>query len=130
VVAGGKRPAHLAKGYYFEPTLLDLPDNKNPAAQEEIFGPVAAVIGYRDLDHAVEMANDSRYGLAGYVHGADKAMAMKVGLTINSGTVNVNGGMMSVRASMGGIKMSGLGRERGLEGLRAYQNMTVFNMGG
>jgi aldehyde dehydrogenase (NAD+) len=130
VVAGGKRPAHLEKGYYFEPTLLDLPDNKNPAAQEEIFGPVAAVIGYRDLDHAVEMANDSRYGLAGYVHGSDKAMAMKVGLAINSGTVNVNGGMMSVRASMGGIKMSGLGRERGLEGLRAYQNLTVFNMGG
>ena len=130
VVCGGKRPAYLDKGYYFEPTLLDLPDNKNPAAQEEIFGPVAAVIGYRDLDHAVEMANDSRYGLAGYVHGADKGVAMRVGLAINSGTVNVNGGMMSVRASMGGIKMSGLGRERGLEGLRAYQNMTVFNMGG
>jgi aldehyde dehydrogenase (NAD+) len=130
VVSGGKRPAHMPKGYYFEPTLLDLPDNKNPAAQEEIFGPVAAVIGYRDLDHAVEMANDSKYGLSGYVHGTDKAMAMKVGLAIKSGTVNVNAGMMSVRASMGGIKMSGIGRERGLEGLRAYQNMTVLNMGG
>ncbi len=130
VVAGGKRPAHLDKGYYFEPTLLDLPDNSNPAAQDEIFGPVAAVIGYRDLDHAVAMANDSRYGLAGYVHGADKAMALKIGLAMRSGTVNVNAGMMSVRASMGGIKMSGVGRERGLEGLRAYQQMTVLNMGG
>ncbi len=130
VVAGGKRPDHLAKGYYFEPTLLDLPDNANPAAQEEIFGPVAAVIGYRDLDHAVQMANDSKFGLSGYVHGADKAMALKVGLAMRSGTVNVNGGMMSVRASMGGIRMSGVGRERGLEGLRAYQQMSVLNLGG
>ena len=130
VVAGGKRPDHLAKGYFFEPTLLDLPDNSNPAAQEEIFGPVASVIGYRDLDHAVAMANDSKFGLSGYVHGADKAAALKVGLAMRSGTVNVNGGMMSTRASMGGIKMSGVGRERGLEGLRAYQQMSVLNLGG
>ena len=72
VVTGGKRPAHIDKGFYFEPTVLDLPDNKNPAAQEEIFGPVVGVIGYRDLDHAVEMANDSQFGLSGWVHGADK----------------------------------------------------------
>src|SRR3546814_6986155 len=76
VAAGGKRPAHLSRGYYFEPTLLDLPDNRNPAAQEEIFGPVVSVIGYRDLDHAVAMANDSRYGLSAYVHGQDRAQAL------------------------------------------------------
>jgi aldehyde dehydrogenase (NAD+) len=130
VVTGGKRPAHLDKGFYFEPTLLDLPDNANPAAQEEIFGPVAAVIGYRDLDHAIAMANDSKFGLSGYVHGADKAAALKVALGIRSGTVNVNGGLMSTFASMGGIKMSGIGRERGLEGFRAYQQMSVLNIGG
>ena len=130
VVTGGKRPAHLDKGFYFEPTLLDLPDNANPAAQEEIFGPVAAVIGYRDLDHAIAMANDSKFGLSGYVHGADKAAALKVALGIRSGTVNVNGGLMSTFASMGGIKMSGVGRERGLEGFRAYQQMSVLNIGG
>jgi aldehyde dehydrogenase (NAD+) len=130
VVAGGKRPVHLDKGYYWEPTLLDLPDNANPAAQEEIFGPVAAVIGYRDLDHAVAMANDSKYGLSGYVHGADKKAALAVGLRIRSGTVNVNGALMSTYASMGGIKLSGQGRERGVEGLRAFQQLSVLNFGG
>jgi len=129
VVIGGKRPAHLDRGYYFEPTLLDLPDNTNPAAQEEIFGPVVAVIGYRDLDHAVAMANDSKFGLSGYVHGLDKATALKVGLAIRSGTVNVNAGVVSAWASMGGIKMSGVSRERGIEGVRAFQQMSVLNLG-
>ncbi|MDE2302647.1 MAG: aldehyde dehydrogenase family protein [Sphingomonadales bacterium] len=129
VVCGGKRPAHLASGHYFEPTVLDLPDNSNPAAQEEIFGPVSAVIGYRDLDHAVAMANDSKFGLSGYVHGLDRAAALKVGLAIRSGTVNVNAGMASAWASSGGIRMSGLGRERGIEGLRAFQQMSVLNLG-
>lgn len=130
VVCGGKRPEGIAKGFYWEPTVLDLPDNSNPAAQEEIFGPVVGVIGYRDLDHAVEMANDSRFGLSGWVHGADKVKALEVGLKIRSGAVNVNGAVMSSYASGGGIKMSGLGRERGVEGLREFQMMTTFNIGG
>ena len=66
VVTGGKRPAHLDKGHFFEPTLLDLPDNSNPAAQDEIFGPVASVIGYDDVDDAVRIANDSIFGLGGH----------------------------------------------------------------
>jgi aldehyde dehydrogenase (NAD+) len=130
IVAGGKRPAHLEKGYFFEATALDVPDNKNCAAQEEIFGPVVTVIGYRDLDHAVAMANDSKYGLSGYVHGLDKAQSLKVGLAISSGTVNVNAGMMSTYISSGGLRMSGVARERGVEGLRLYQNMSCLNLGG
>lgn len=130
IIAGGKRPAHMDKGYYWEPTVLDLPDNGNPAAQEEIFGPVVGVIGYKDLDHAVAMANDSRFGLSGWVHGADKVAALNVGLRLRSGTVNVNGAVMSSYASSGGIKMSGLGRERGKEGLREFQMVTTFNLGG
>ncbi|MEE4453919.1 aldehyde dehydrogenase family protein [Novosphingobium resinovorum] len=130
VVCGGKRPEGFDKGFYWEPTVLDLPDNSNPAAQEEIFGPVVGVIGYRDLDHAVEMANDSRFGLSGWVHGADKVKALEVGLRIRSGAVNVNGAVMSSYASGGGIKMSGLGRERGIEGLREFQMTTTFNIGG
>ncbi|WP_231635920.1 aldehyde dehydrogenase family protein [Novosphingobium sp. ST904] len=130
VVCGGKRPDGLEKGYFFEPTVLDLPDNANPAAQEEIFGPVVSVIGYRDLDHAVEMANDSRFGLSGWVHGKDKVKALEVGLKIRSGAVNVNGALASSHASGGGIKMSGLGRERGIEGLREFQIMTTLNIGG
>ena len=130
VVTGGKRPAGLDKGFYFEPTVLDLPDNSNPAAQEEIFGPVVGVIGYKDLDHAVAMANDSKFGLSGWVHGADKVKSLEVGLKIRSGAVNVNGAVMSSYASGGGVKMSGLGRERGIEGIREFQMVTTFNIGG
>ena len=130
IVTGGKRPAAFNKGFFFEPTVLDLPDNKNPAAQEEIFGPVGGVLGYRDLDHAIEMANDSKFGLSGWVHGVDKVAALNVGKRIRSGAVNVNGAVMSSHASGGGIKMSGLGRERGVEGLREFQIMTTFNIGG
>jgi aldehyde dehydrogenase (NAD+) len=130
VVTGGKRPAEFNKGFFFEPTVLDLPDNKNPAAQDEIFGPVVGVIGYRDLDHAVEMANDSKFGLSGWVHGVDKVAAFDVGKRIRSGAVNVNGAVMSSYASGGGIKMSGIGRERGIEGLREFQMLTTLNIGG
>ncbi len=130
VVTGGKRPAEFNKGFFFEPTVLDLPDNSNPAAQDEIFGPVVGVIGYRDLDHAVAMANDSQFGLSGWVTGQDKVAAFKTGLGIRSGAVNVNGAVMSSHASGGGIKMSGLGRERGTEGLREFQMLTTFNIGG
>lgn len=129
VVAGGKRPAHLEKGHFFEPTLLDVPDNRNPAAQDEIFGPVVSVIGYRDLDHAVQMANDSRFGLSGYVHGQDRKAALEVALRIRSGSVNVNGGLASTWNSSGGQRMSGIGRERGIEGLRLYQQLVCMNLG-
>lgn len=76
VLAGGKRVDR--PGYFFEPTVLDVPDNKNPAAKEEIFGPVVAVIGYRDIDHAIEMANDSSLGISGYVHGKGARLAVDV----------------------------------------------------
>ena len=130
VVAGGKRPAHLPNGYFFEPTVLDLPDNSNPAAQDEIFGPVVSIIGYKDIDHAVAMANDSRFGLSGYVFSNDTKKALDVALRIKSGTVNINGGVMSAYASSGGQRLSGIGRERGVEGLRLYQQLTCINFGG
>ncbi|MFT3964448.1 MAG: aldehyde dehydrogenase family protein [Sphingobium sp.] len=129
VATGGKRPAGIGKGHYFEPTLLDLPDNRNPGAQEEIFGPIAAVIGYRDLDHAIEMANDSRYGLSGYVHGADRKTSLDVALRIRSGTVQCNGAIASAYASSGGQRMSGIARERGIEGLRIYQQLSALTIG-
>jgi aldehyde dehydrogenase (NAD+) len=130
LVYGGKRPARCTRGYFFEPTLLDVPDNANPAAQTEIFGPVVAVIGYRDVDHAVAMANDSAYGLSGYVFGKDKAAALKVATRIKTGTVNINAGGLSTYVSSGGQRMSGFGRERGLEGVRVYQQLTAINLAG
>ena len=126
LVAGGKRVDR--RGFYFEPTILDVPDNKNPAAQDEIFGPVVCVIGYRDVDHALEMANDTVFGLSGYVYGKDVRAALDVARRIRSGTVNVNGGMASAFASTGGHKQSGLGRERGVEGIRVYQEIQCLNL--
>jgi aldehyde dehydrogenase (NAD+) len=129
VVVGGGRPAGLDRGYYFEPTVLDVPDHANPAAQEEIFGPVLAVIGYRDVDDAVRIANDSIYGLSGQVYGADVAAATAVARRIRSGAVNVNTSLFSAYAPSGGYKQSGLGRERGVEGIRAFQEIKHLCVG-
>lgn len=125
---GGARPGHLPRGFFFEPTILDLPDTANPLAQTEVFGPVIAVIGYRDIDDAVRMANDTRMGLSATVFGADLGQAAAVARGIEAGTVNVNGGLISAHVSSGGWKLSGLGRERGPEGLRIFQNMQVLNV--
>jgi len=129
VVCGGGRPAGLDRGYYFEPTVLDLADNSNPAAQEEIFGPVLSVIGYRDVDDAARIANDSIYGLSGQVYGADSAAATAVARRIRSGAVNVNTSLFSAYAPGGGYKQSGLGRERGVEGIRAFQELKHMCIG-
>ena len=128
VVTGGERPTSTNSGYYFKPTLLDVPDNNNPAAQEEIFGPVISVIGYDDVDHAVEIANDTDFGLAAYVIGKDRRQAIDVANRLRVGSVQVNGGLNSAYVSMGGWKMSGIGRERGPEGIRVYQNMRTLNI--
>jgi aldehyde dehydrogenase (NAD+) len=127
VVSGGKRADR--PGYFFEPTILDVPDNKNPSAQDEIFGPVVSVIGYRDVEHAIEMANDSSLGLSGYVYGKDARAALDVAKRIRTGTVNVNAFFASANSSSGGVKMSGIGRERGVEGIRAFQDVQVMNLG-
>lgn len=127
VVAGGKRADR--PGYFFEPTILDVPDNKNPSAQDEIFGPVVSVIGYRDVEHAIAMANDSTLGLSGYVFGKDARAALDVARRIRTGTINVNAFFASANASSGGVKMSGIGRERGVEGIRAFQDVQVMNLG-
>ena len=129
VHSGGRRPTAPDKGYYFEPTVLDLPSNTNPAAQEEIFGPVIAVLGYRDLDEAVAMANDTVYGLSAQVYGADVAAAVGLARRLRSGAVNVNTTVFSAYAPSGGYKQSGLGRERGPDGIREFQEVKHIAIG-
>jgi aldehyde dehydrogenase (NAD+) len=129
VAAGGGRPAAFDRGYYFEPTVLDLPDNANPAAQEEIFGPVIGVLSYDDLDDAVRIANDSVYGLSAQVYGADVAAATAVARRLRTGAVNVNTSVFSAYAPSGGYKQSGLGRERGPDGIRAFQEVKHMSIG-
>jgi acyl-CoA reductase-like NAD-dependent aldehyde dehydrogenase len=129
VATGGGRPAGFDRGYYFEPTVLDVPDNSNPAARDEIFGPVLSVIGYEDLDDAVRIANDSAYGLSAQVYGADVAAATAVARRLRTGAVNVNASVFSAYAPGGGYKESGLGRERGTDGIRAFQETKHMAIG-
>ncbi|MCV7380942.1 aldehyde dehydrogenase [Mycobacterium alsense] len=129
VFCGGGRPAGLDRGYYFEPTVLDLPSNANPAAQEEIFGPIIGVLGYRDVDDAVAIANDSIYGLSGQVYGTDAAAAVQVARRLRTGAVNVNTTVFSAYAPSGGYKQSGLGRERGPDGIREFQEVKHMSIG-
>src|SRR5919109_2537605 len=113
LVTGGKPPAELAAGWFYEPTVLDVPDPGNPVAQREVFGPVLAVLGYRDIDEAVAIANDSELGLSGGVYTGDLALGLSIAERIRSGTVQVNTGWASGYTPMGGYKQSGYGRERG-----------------
>ena len=130
LVAGGARPAHLPRGWFVAPTIFADVDNRARIAQEEIFGPVLAVIPYEGEDEAVRIANDSAFGLGGSVWSADGAHALDVARKVASGTVGVNGYMPSLGAPFGGIKGSGLGREFGPEAIGAYQNTkSIYVMG-
>lgn len=126
-LVGGGRPSHLEKGYFVEPTLFVDVDPDSTIAQEEIFGPVLAVIPFDDDDDAVRIANNSRYGLSGSVQSGSLERAMNVARRIRTGTLSVNGGMWFAPDSpFGGYKESGLGREHGIEGFREYlQTKTI-----
>ncbi len=121
LLVGGGRPAHLERGYYVEPTLFVDVDPDSTIAQEEIFGPVLAVIPYEDDDDAVRIANNSRYGLSGAVNGKDLDRAYRIAKRLRTGTVAVNGGQwFGPDSPFGGYKESGLGREHGIAGFEEY----------
>jgi aldehyde dehydrogenase (NAD+) len=120
VSAGGGRPAGLSRGWYVEPTVFRDVDNQMQIAQEEIFGPVVAVIAYDGEEDAVRLANDSRYGLGGGVWCGDVEHGIDIARRIRTGTVRINGASSGFDAPFGGRKMSGIGRELGPEGLLAY----------
>ena len=111
VVAGGPgRPAGLDKGYYVKPTVFANVTNDMAIAREEIFGPVLCILGYDDIDQAVAIANDTEYGLAGYVSGVDLDKAREVARKIRAGWVTINHAF-DMTAPFGGYKRSGNGRE-------------------
>lgn len=119
VVAGGARPKDLNSGFYFEPTILTDVAADSYIAQEEVFGPVLTVLRYRDDDDAVTIANNSSYGLGGAVWGSDIDRAVAIARRMRTGQVSVNGTIPG-DAPFGGFKQSGIGREGGVMGLRAY----------
>ncbi|NKI16466.1 aldehyde dehydrogenase family protein [Spongiibacter sp. KMU-166] len=122
LVAGGKRPAGLEKGFFYEATLFDDVDNRSRLAQEEIFGPVGVVIGYDTDEEAIALANDSRFGLGGGIFSADAGRAYEMARQIRTGTVAINGGAYTMlsAAPFGGIKRSGIGREYGVDSLLEF----------
>jgi len=117
---GGNRPAQLPKGWFVEPTVFTNVDNSMTIAQEEIFGPVLAVIAYDDDEHAIRIANDSQYGLSGGVFGSQDR-AMEIARRIRTGSISVNGGVWyGADMPYGGYKSSGIGRQNGIEGFEQY----------
>lgn len=109
-----------SEGFFIPPMILTGVDNNWEIAQEEVFGPIVSIIAAENEDHALALANDSRYGLAGTVWTADPERALRVARQVAAGSVGVNGFRPDLGAPFGGIKESGQGRENGPEGLRCY----------
>ncbi len=120
LATGGKRPAHIDGGCFFEPTLLHGVSADNIAAREEIFGPVLTVIGYDSLEQAIDLANATPYGLYGTVFTHDADAFMRVARGVRGGTLTQNIFRFDSALPFGGFKMSGCGREGGKEGLDGF----------
>ncbi|NLP63462.1 aldehyde dehydrogenase family protein [Paraburkholderia sacchari] len=121
VAAGGLgRPEGLTRGFYARPTVFADVHNDMKIAREEIFGPVLTMIPYDSEEDAIRIANDSIYGLAGYIASGDPQRARKVAARLRVGSVRVNGAMLDVTVPFGGYKTSGNGREYGTEGLEEF----------
>jgi aldehyde dehydrogenase (NAD+) len=121
LVTGGEgRPAGLEKGYFVRPTIFSQVNNDMTIAREEIFGPVLAILPYRDEEEAIRIANDTPYGLQAYIWSGDLARANRIGRKIRAGRVTINGAQGDMSIPFGGFKRSGNGREWGEYGLRDY----------
>ncbi|MBE2271734.1 MAG: NAD-dependent succinate-semialdehyde dehydrogenase [Anaerolinea sp.] len=131
IVTGGKRPDHLPRGYFFQPTLITQLNPAMPVYKDELFAPVMPVIPFADVDEAVAQANSLEYGLAAYVQTRDLNTAIHMYERLEFGMVAVNEWLPSTpEMPFGGMKMSGMGRECGAEGLSEYQEAKAVYMGG
>ncbi|MEE2607455.1 MAG: aldehyde dehydrogenase family protein [Pseudomonadota bacterium] len=113
------KPEHLERGYYIKPTIFVNVDNASTIAQQEIFGPVLAIIPYQDDNEAIQIANDTPYGLCGYVSGS-QPRALDIASKLRTGMVHINGAEGSFDAPFGGYKQSGNGREFGEYGFKDF----------
>ncbi len=126
-VVGGRRPEHLPRGFFYEPTLLVGADENSAVAQDELFGPVLVVLPHDGDDDAVRIANNSIFGLSGSVLSGDRERALAVGRRIRAGTMSVNGGLYyAPDAPFGGYKQSGIGREMGTAGLNEFLELKTL----
>ena len=128
LLGGAEQPPGLDRGYFVQPTVFGRVQPGMTIEQEEIFGPVLAVIAYRDEDDAVRIANGTPYGLAGAVWSKDEERARRVARRIRAGRVDVNGGGFNILAPFGGYKQSGHGREFGKYGLEEYLELKALQL--
>ena len=127
--AGGKAPKNLA-GYFYEPTVIANATTKMDVAFDETFGPLAAIFSFDTEEEALQLANDTEFGLAGYFFSKDIGRVMRVAQKLECGMVGVNTGLISAAESpFGGIKESGLGREGSRYGIAEYQNIKCVTIG-
>ena len=130
LLAGGLgKPEGKETGWYVKPTIFSNVSNSMRIAREEIFGPVLVVIPFDDEAEAIEIANDTDYGLAAYIQTADSVRAKRVASQLQAGQVHVNGGPSGYEAPFGGYKQSGNGREAGAYGLKEYQEIKTVHFG-
>jgi acyl-CoA reductase-like NAD-dependent aldehyde dehydrogenase len=129
VVRGGQAPPDLKKGYFYEPTLIEVTDPARQRFESEIFGPLATVTRARDLDHAIELANGSNFGLGANIYTSSLETAMRAATELQAGTVWINDPLKDNDAApFGGMKFSGLGRELGFEGVSAFTQAKHVHM--
>jgi len=121
LLTGGKRPTNPNRGWYYEPTIVDCPDQKMQIVDTELFGPVSSVLRFKEEDDVIRLANDTRYGLAAGVFTTNGAKALRVTKALRAGIVWVNTyRVVSPIAEFGGFKDSGYGRESGLQAIQDY----------
>ena len=120
VVGGPGRPEGFEQGFFVRPTIFSGVKNSDTIAQEEVFGPVLVMISYKDIEEAIEIANDTPYGLAAFIQSGDAAQAMKIMRRLRAGMVRINGTDIGYPTPFGGYKRSGNGREGGIFGLEDY----------
>lgn len=120
VTGGPGRPEGLNRGYFVRPTVFANVTNDMTIAREEVFGPVLAILGYENEDEAINIANDTPYGLSGYVSSSDLAHARQVAARLRTGNVHINNAPGDTNAPFGGYKQSGNGREWGIFGFEEF----------
>ena len=132
MVAGAARAdGDLASGYFLRPTVFADVQDEMTIAREEIFGPVATIMTYDDLEQAIEIANDTPYGLGSYVYTTDSQQALRVADALDTGMVYINGvGLDAPELPFGGTKRSGFGRELGPLGIEEFLNKKLIRING
>jgi aldehyde dehydrogenase (NAD+) len=127
VCGGAGHPNGFSKGYFVKPTVFSNVNNQMTIAKEEIFGPVLSIIGYRDEAEAIQIANDTPYGLAAYIQGEDKQRLEYVASRLRAGSININGQSGDFNSPFGGYKQSGNGREWGPFGFEDFLEIKSIN---